>query len=460
VRLRALVILAQVPGLVGLALVTWLALREGGALGSDDESVRFRARLIVLCVGMAATLAGALLGSSTSARVTDRVQALLEGARRISEGDTEHRVVVPGHDELTELGEELDRMSAALHAYKRSARGELVQAQRASQAAIESLLDPVFVVSARGQTQMANRAAKRLNRELPAVHAALEQARRHVVEGRGPYVPADFTAAVMVPGEGGEHALLPRAAPIQDPSSGDLVGVTLVLQDVTRLRHLDELKSDLLHTLGRELRAPLDSLAVALHLAQDPRVVGTVAPKQLDLLATARADVDRLRTLLDDLLDLSRLREGTVELHRGRVDIAALASEVVEDYATDARDRGVTLTAEAPSGAAAALDHDRMRVVLDNIVANAIRYTPSGGRVVVRARPGPPVRFEVDDTGPGIPPGLRDRVFEPFFRAPGGETGGSGLGLSIAKEVVAAHGGRIGVEEAEDGGARVWVEVS
>jgi signal transduction histidine kinase len=143
----------------------------------------------------------------------------------------------------------------------------------------------------------------------------------------------------------------------------------------------------------------------------------------------------------------------------GRVAVvASLLALAVDEHQQLARERSVALAVGAPTVDRAVLaDPDRVQLVLSNLVINALRHTPPDGRVEVRAAPDDGfVRFEVSDTGPGIPAEYLPRLFERFFRIPGAPAGGAGLGLFIAREIVAAHGGEIGVEPGSDGGSVFW----
>jgi signal transduction histidine kinase len=136
-----------------------------------------------------------------------------------------------------------------------------------------------------------------------------------------------------------------------------------------------------------------------------------------------------------------------------------LVEAVLQTHRSAAHARGVTLEAEVlPSAGNLRADRDRLHVALNNLVANAIRHTPTDGRVVLGCRPADGgVRFDVEDTGTGIPPEFQARVFERFFRVPGGGSSGSGLGLWIVREIARAHGGQAGVESDGVHGSRFWL---
>jgi signal transduction histidine kinase len=346
--------------------------------------------------------------------------------------------------------------------------------------------DPVLLLDANGQLAGVNAAATRLlgidpdrpPAEMyahadPVVRAAVERLRAHVLGGKGPYVPKGFEEAVRVATTSeGERILLPRAAPIYS-ESGSVTGAAIVLQDSTRLFRFDELKNDLVATVAHEFRTPLTSLRMALHLCTDG-VVGPLTEKQADLLFAARDDCERLQVIVDELLNLSRLESGQIDLHKRRVDPEMLVSGALDVHKAAAEQGGVTLVSEVPPGLPDVfVDPDRLQLVFTNLLGNALRFAPAGSRVVVRARPERPteaprghkladathVRFEVQDQGPGIAKDHQRDLFEKFFRVPGSPAGGSGLGLFIAKGLVQAHGGTIGLESAAGQGATFWFTV-
>jgi signal transduction histidine kinase len=437
--------------------------RKGDEARAHAERAR-RSWLLWSVLGLGA--AGAL-GMLLSRRLTEPLRVMSHEAERVGEGHLDVRLPHTHVEELDALATAFNTMAERLRLYRRAADSELARAREAAQAAIESLADPVLVLTLKGEVRATNGAARRLlgidprSRRLdrcdPDVLAAVEGARDVVVADGRPVLPTDFSRVVVTDTPEGERALMPHATPVNDAVTGELVGVTVLLQDVTRLRRLDELKGNLVNTVAHELRTPLTSLGMALHLALDERVSGPLDGKLLDLLVTAREDVARLRALVEDLLDLSRIQEGRVVLRKEPVAPAELLEEVREAARAEAEGRRVDVRVEAGELGHVEVDRARMRVALTNLVLNALRHGPEGSTVILRVgEVDGAVRFEVDDAGPGVPPADRERIFEPFVR---GDGGGAGLGLYIAREVARSHGGRIGVGEADSGGARFWMEV-
>jgi signal transduction histidine kinase len=449
-----------------------LALNQDAMQRKSDGARRAASRTTALVVGAAAAavLAGVIVSVWLTARLLRPLTALSQAVRRIGEGDLDARAPVAGKDEIAGLGEEFNTMAARLGQYRSSSLGELLQAQQAAQAAIDSLPDPVLVVDAGGAVLNLNGAAEALFRHgaggqpaidllEPALRAAVEGVRAHVLAGKGAYVPQGFDEAVKVEGgEGGRH-LLPRASPLYS-ETGAISGATIVLQDVTRLMRFDELKNDLVATVAHEFRTPLTSLRMAIHLCAG-EIVGPLNDKQADMLLAARDDCERLQGIVDDLLDLSRIQSGRLELSWGTASPRELVDTVVSERRGQASAAGVELVGVAGEHLPnVAVDRERVSLVLSNLVENALKYTPGGGSVEVSAVEGErAVRFEVRDTGAGIPPEYHERIFEKFFRMPGATAGGVGLGLYLAREIVEAHGGRIGVESAPGYGSRFWFTV-
>lgn len=439
---------------------------------SDDAAADARSTRRAWTAWSALGLVSAVgLGLYVSRRITDPLRAVSASAVEVGEGHLDVRLPHTDVEELDVLARAFNTMAERLRLYRRAADSDLSRAREAAQAAIDSLADPVLVLTPKGEVRATNLAARRLldldtrSRRLDAVDPRLREVvvavHGAVVEGGRPVLPVDFTRAIVLDTVDGERALLPHATPINDAITGELVGVTVLLQDVTRLRRLDELKGDLVQTVAHELRTPLTSLGMALHLALDERVSGPLSGKLAELLEAAREDVARLRALVEDLLDLSRIQEGRVGLRLEPVVPRDLLDEVRESVATDAAARRVEVRVECPAELGpVTVDRARVRLALLNMATNALRHAPEGSAVLLRAGGDTDrVRFEVDDAGPGVPHLDRDRVFQAFARGRDEPGAGVGLGLHIAREVARAHGGRIGVGVAELGGARFWVEL-
>jgi signal transduction histidine kinase len=425
--------------------------------------------LVIALVALAGCLIGLWAARALTERLLRPLSILTQAAQRIGQGDLEVRAVVSGEDEIARLATEFNTMAEHLRKYRRSSLGELLEAQSASQAAIDSLPDPVVAYSVDGQLLHVNRAAEavfgiRLEPGVrdalalvdPDLRTVLERLRAHVLEGKGAYVPKGLDEALRLPSAEGDRYFLPRASPIY-AAEGNVSGTMLLFQDVTRLVRFEELKNDLVATVAHEFRTPLTSLRMAIHLCNE-QVVGPLTEKQAELLHAAREDCDRLQTIVDELLDLSRIQSGHLVLRRVRVSAEALVSAALGAQESVALERGVQLRSEIlPDAGDVSADIDRIQIVLGNLLSNSIRFSPPSGEVVARAFVDHGMRFEVSDEGPGIPHEYQQAIFEKYFQMPGtAAPGGAGLGLFIAREIVQAHGGQIGVESRPGKGSTFW----
>jgi signal transduction histidine kinase len=226
-----------------------------------------------------------------------------------------------------------------------------------------------------------------------------------------------------------------------------------------RLRQLDELKESFLATVSHELRSPLTSMREAAHLLRD-NIPGELNPKQARLVAIIGQSSDRLLRLVNQLLDLSRLRAGMLPIERQPVDLDHVVGRALDELRPPAEESGITIERErvgAPTAFTLMGDEDRLVQVVVNLVANALRFTPRTGRITTRlVDAGEEVELQVEDTGVGIPAIALPHVFD-WYRQADQSKGGTGLGLAIVRGIVEAHGGRVTVESSEGKGSRFTV---
>jgi signal transduction histidine kinase len=440
------------------------------AMVSKSEALRRRSdqvRQLTLLGVFAAFVVGVWFSSALTTRALRPVAVLSQAVRRLGQGDLEARALVDEGGEIGQLASDFNAMADRLKGYRDSSLGELLQAQQASQAAIDSLPDPVIVFGVDSGILTVNKSAEAvlglsleagdpLARAHPEIREVLERARAHVLAGKGIYLPRGYEEAVRVDLPEGAHFFLPRASPVYGEASA-ITAATVILQDVTRLKRFDELKNDLVATVAHEFRTPLTSLRMAIHLLAEESV-GPLSEKQADLISAARQDCERLQGIVDDLLDLSSIQSGRLELQVRKISATELLSNAIASQEFSAEQKSVHLESSIAADLdELELDPERITLVLNNLISNAIRHTTEGGRVSIHAtRSGGVTRFEVTDTGDGIPIEHQKRVFDKFFRVPGSPPGGAGLGLSIAREIVEAHGGEIGVESRPGYGSTFW----
>lgn len=387
------------------------------------------------------------------------ISRLTRSAEEIKSGNLELVVPVTSGDEIGALSEAFNQMAAAVREFRRSDRVKVYRYQKATQAAFNNLPDPIAVIDLDGRVEVATGPAKDIFGLKPNIPIRmlpdpwLDQLYRDV-RNRGRHVEADSERGIVQRFVNGvERYFRPRGIPVYG-ENGQTNGVVLILQDITLLRQQDEMKRSVISTVSHQLKTPLTSLEMAIHILLTEKP-GMLTSKQEELLGVAREESEKLHTIIDDLLDISRIESGRVKMNFAPVSPGAMALEGVEPFRRAAQERGVILTVDVQPGLPD-VHADAMQVghIFSNLLSNALKYTPPGGSITVSVRNEDPcVSFSVSDTGKGIPDGYTDRIFEKFIEFPGDDPErGAGLGLSIVKEIVTAHGGKIMVDSTEGKG--------
>jgi signal transduction histidine kinase len=399
---------------------------------------------VVLALVSARTLAKSILGP---------IETVTQAARALSEGNVDQVVPATTRDELGELGQAFNTMARTIREYREAGTVRLLRAQKTAQATIDSFPDPVVVLDPQSCVERANPAARRLLQAIPndnensvpwIAPPSLQPHLASVLGGNGDYLPLSLDQVMFLRDGNQDRYYLPRVLRIRS-DSGELLGAAVVLSDVTKFHLVDQLKSDMISTVSHELKTPLTSLQMVVHLLLE-EAIGPLTTKQTELLLAARQDSDRLLGMINDLLDLTRIEQGRVALDQEPVDPSALIRDSIERYRVAAEDAGITLESKLePSLSPVLVDRERIEHVFDNLMSNALRHTDRGGTITLRAVPlEGAVEFSIEDNGEGIEPQYFSRIFDKFFRAPGAKhQGGAGLGLAIVREIVVAHGGQI-----------------
>jgi PAS domain S-box-containing protein len=385
-------------------------------------------------------------------------EKLTRSVRRISSGQLNQKIDLNTDDEIGELSREFNKMTERLRTYEQMNIQQLIAEKNKSETIVENIADPVIVTDEHGVLMLMNQAAAavfdvrgsdwqgKLVREVVGNQSWAEMlelggTKRIEQEHRDPLFA--FTRNDL------KLYFRPRQAHIVD-EYGHVQGVVTLLQDVTRFKDLDRMKSEFIATVSHELRTPLTSLSMGIDILSQ-EVVGSVNQRQKDLLVAAKDDSERLRKLVKELLDLSKLESGKYEMKKEFVDFRRLVADAVRPLRLPFEEKQIELALDIPENLPAlSADSHQLNWVVTNLLSNAIRWTDTGGKVQLTATEDHHVLYvTVADTGHGIPQESLETVFDKFVQLKSStETtpGSVGLGLAIAREVVEAHGGRIWVE--------------
>jgi PAS domain S-box-containing protein len=360
--------------------------------------------------------------------------------------------------ERIRLGEERDLLFAREHAARREAE-ERGQAARV----LEYVADGVFLVDAQGAVQLWNPAAEAIT-GVPA-DAVLHRPVEEVIpdwEARVRDVPiATAPAACAAPATTFPVEIRGRELWLSVAGVSFAEGTVYAFRDLTEERRLEELKADFIATVSHELRTPIAAVHGAAQTLERGDVVFAEELRR-QLLSVISDQADRLVHVVNDILLTSQVDSGGLALASEQVDVRDVVGRVIEAARAHApRELSIELVAP-PTLAPVATDRDKLRQVLANLVGNAVKYSPGGGRIEIRLESGPAhLRVAVRDEGVGVPKAEQQRIFEKFYRLPNMHhaVGGTGLGLYICRELVRRMGGRIWVESTEGSGSTFFVEL-
>ncbi len=381
---------------------------------------------------------------------------LAKHAENIASGDLKTKVSLPRHDEIGALADSFNEMASKLAQVRRSDVRRLQRAERMTDAALEYLYDPILVTDAKARIFYLNQAAIGLFGNAPAsprrpveehiTDPRIVRAIQNAVTKNKVAATDDETTIVQIKVGEAQRSYRLRATPMLDPEE-NLLGAVTVLEDVTHLRQLDRLKTEFIGVASHELRTPVSSLILATQLLQEG-AAGQLNDAQLSIVLTQKEDLERLEKLMRDLLDVTKLEAGSTPPRFEVVSAEDLLKSPVEGLKSLSEKKNVALGIVVKDGQAKVrADRSQIGRAITNLVVNAIRHTPAGGKVKVRAEASSQgVTFSVEDTGEGIPKEYLHSIFDRFVQVPGATQGGAGLGLSIVQNIVKAHGGHMKVE--------------
>ncbi|MGB8463309.1 MAG: histidine kinase dimerization/phospho-acceptor domain-containing protein, partial [Terrimicrobiaceae bacterium] len=363
------------------------------------------------------------------------IQALTAVSKELGEGKLDQVVPVESQDELGQLADTFNKMATKLRSYRQMTSHQILQARQMTEITLSAFPDPILAFSHDGRITFSNPAANRLLKSLASRGAELPSSVLTQVEkllkGAPDYLPESLEKAIVVRVNDQEKFLLPRVIGMRDEADR-LFGAAVVLQDVTRFHLLDDVKSNLVSTVSHELKTPLTAVRMGLHLLLEERI-GALNPKQTELLLAAREESERLLKMINDLLDIAKLESGRAGLHCENVEAQSLVLSAEDDLRPMVESRGSQLVTQiAPDLPPVFADSRQLGHVFSNLIANAAAHSKPGDEIVVAAsKQNGKVRFSVTDHGPGIPAQFQSRLFERFFRVPGSDPRGAGLGLAI-----------------------------
>jgi NtrC-family two-component system sensor histidine kinase KinB len=433
---------------------------------SDRASIIARRAIWSMAIiGIAAVGLGITFSLFLSNLLVRPVQQMMQATQKIAAGNYDVEISLKSSDELGRLTEEFTSMAKKLKAFHSLNIEQMMAEKRKSESIIRSIDDGIVLIDAEYKVTDMNPMAETILQIEPG-----KMGSRHFLEvvkderlfnylkqsmesGQPPRIE-EKQKVLTVERDGGRRHFQFSLTPVHG-RTGSLLGVVLVLRDVTLLAELDRLKSEFVMTASHELRTPLTSIGMSIDLLLES-ALKKLNDKEQQLLSAAHEDLQRLKALANNLLDLSRIEAGKMDMEFSSNSVRPFFEKVVEFFKGQTDQKGVMVSFDAPEGLPSVkADGNKITWVLTNLISNALHFTPQGGIIRLKAEVfGPFVQISVSDNGPGIPYEYQSKIFDKFVQVKSNHIlGGSGLGLAISKEIVRAHGGTIWVDSVPGAGS-------
>ncbi len=398
------------------------------------------------------TIGGILLSAGFAFSIIQPIRRTAAAARRIGQGELQQRIEWRSRDDLGAIAIELNRMAVRVRDLRDTEYGRKQLDQQLSDAVVQSIFEPVIVTDATGHVLKLNQAASEVLGEAAADRMALTntpggerilRAVRDAVSMRQSIASEDDAALLPMKLGEGQRSYRLRTTPIRD-AEGKLLGAVSVLEDITEMQDLDRFKTRFLSVASQKLRQPLEQLRLSLYTLISG-FAGELRPLQADVLRGAEEEAERMNNLMSDLIEVSEIDTGRREL---RVD-RFRPIDILRDACSRARDEARAKNIDVQVQAFADLsyvngDRRALRSIMDNLMTNAVRYTPENGAILLQAlEQKDKVQFLVKDSGRGIE---AERLPNLFGRFNAAHDQGTGLGLALVRRLVELLGGQISVE--------------
>jgi len=405
----------------------------------------------------------ALVGLLTARGLSRPILNLIVGAEKVAEGDFTHKVVVKTHDELLTLADTFNFMTQKLKEYNDLQIDRIITEKTKTEAVIYSIADGIVMTDFSGRIMLMNRRAREmlqvsgeevLDKNLMDYigDQRIAQSLREIIEEKEKTVVKEIDFS-----QGPYRKFVKTGTNIVKTEKGKDLGVVTVLHDITLEKEIEKMKEDFIHSITHDLRSPMTSIRGFVEVLLDGSA-GEINEEQRDFLKIIDVSSQKLLGMINNILDVAKLETGRMKLTLTDFDSKETVERVIKIMEPQAVKSGVKLSTRGfDSVPKIRADSDLMERVIMNLVSNAIKFTPSEGRVDIIGQDLPDrIQITVADTGRGIPPDYLDKVFDKFQQVGigNGEKRGSGLGLTIAKYGVETHLGKIWVESEMGKGSR------
>ena len=436
-----------------------LELNQNSMLKSKENAheIAIKATVTTIVISVSAIVISLILITLLANKIVKPLYDFIGKTKEISEGNYDQKLEITGDDEIATLAIEFNNMAEKLVSYDEQSISNLREEKNKSEAIVSSISDGIIVTDNEHRLKLVNHKAERifnirenevLNKHLLEIINNDKLFNLFKMVNEHPYDRSyKKYDDIELQTEQGSAYFRINVRPIK-MKSGDQFGAVALIQDITKIKEIDKLKSDFISTVSHEFRTPLTSITMAVGLLLE-EIPGTLTDKQKELVDAIKEDSERLNKLVGELLDLSKLESGKMQLDYQAHHMQEVIDYVIKSFKLQTEAIGAKFIKVIPEDLHEVhIDISKITWVISNLIGNAIRYIPKDGtgtiKISIKEIYGKEI-ISISDNGTGINETLQKHIFEKFIQGPDG-SGGAGLGLAICKEIVKAHGGDIWVE--------------
>jgi len=431
--------------------------------GKDDaNNDAKRSIYVVLILTSLATIGGFILSLYYSNRFLKPIFTLTQTVKLVKAGDLNQQATIISNDEIGELAMEFNNMTKRLLQFEKSALGSLISEKKRFIAVVKNISDPLLVLDNSYKISILNKACESffdISEEKSLNKHFLEVIRNGELFD---YISGEFNPSeeptdkiIHMKSNDKDYYLNIVATTVKDVEN-NLTGMIVLFQNVTALKKLEKIRTDFIATISHEFKTPLTSIMMGTDLLLNPGIGGLNAD-QTSIATALKEDCERLSTLVIDIMELTKLESGKAVFNIVPCSISGIIESTYKQFKQIAERKNIDLEFEADEDLPlVSADFEKTTWVLNNLVSNALKYTNAGDYILISASvKNSKMYVSVKDTGVGIPEEYKENIFDKFFQVKGNdlEIRGTGLGLSVAKEIIQAHEGDIWCESKLDSGS-------
>ena len=431
-------------------------LMDWGVVTAQKSSVAYapadRARkdavLWIIAAGILASAGAFFMAKGLSGPILK----LASCAEKVAGGDFDNEVDIKTKDELQVLAASFNQMQRALKKYNELQIDRIIEERTKTKAIIFSIEDGIIMTDDRGGIMLVNEKARELLEiskdpiEGESIFNYVERRELEDLFNNLKEIELDFSS------EGRNKVIKTFKSEVKTPG-GKKLGKMIIARDISLEKEIEKIKENFIHSITHDLKNPLSAIIGMSDLLKSS-CYSNLKEEEKEYFSILKGEALRLMGMINDILNLAKIESGKMKIDRNKLDIGEMLQQITRIFEVNAKNDGIELVNSAPCGINIYGDEKLLRRVVINLLGNALKYTPSGGRVELNASlKGNYAECSVSDTGEGIPADIIDSIFDKFQQAGGRSKGGTGIGLNVSKEIVKAHGGRIWVNSRPDKGS-------